>query len=411
MLHMLGVLSALLALPRISSPDMSTEAQKYLDSALDIIQDKSIKRNVDWMEMRRLAYVKAGNAKKPADTYDAIRTAVRFLNDHHSGFFTPEEVRQGDKGFRKGFGFLPAHGYVALVTPRGPAEKAGLRPGMKIVSIDGKGFKDDSEFFRLLGQSKTRAAIRCRLPNGFQKTITIKRELFDGFNPPLAKAIMGSYGYIRVPGFGGLGKVMNGFATQIQDGIRELDKRPLRGWIVDLRLNTGGNMFPMIAGLGPLLGNGDLGEFITSTERQTWFYRDGKTGIDTETILSIKPYKVKNRNLPMVVLIDDFTASSGEATAISFVGLPNVVLMGGPSAGLTTGNEFEFLSDGAAVNLCEAVEADRTGKVYGGKMIPDAPVRTNWADLAGPRDGAIVAAMKSIDARRGSHSRAGKTGA
>jgi C-terminal processing protease CtpA/Prc len=48
----------------------------------------------------------------------------------------------------------------------------------------------------------------------------------------------------------------NAFARQIQDTIASRDRDDLIGWIVDLRSNGGGNMWPMIAGLGPILGEG-----------------------------------------------------------------------------------------------------------------------------------------------------------
>ena len=52
------------------------------------------------------------------------------------------------------------------------------------------------------------------------------------------------------------------FADAIQAAIRQADRAELAGWIVDLRGNTGGNMWPMLAGFGPVLGEGTAGFFI-----------------------------------------------------------------------------------------------------------------------------------------------------
>jgi peptidase S41-like protein len=52
------------------------------------------------------------------------------------------------------------------------------------------------------------------------------------------------------------------FAEKIQGLIALNDCIDMRGWIVDLRDNRGGNMWPMIAGLGPILGEGVLGAFV-----------------------------------------------------------------------------------------------------------------------------------------------------
>src|SRR5690348_5042975 len=54
------------------------------------------------------------------------------------------------------------------------------------------------------------------------------------------------------------------FETNLQRIIGDLDRYHPDGWVVDLRGNVGGNMWPMLAGIGPLLGENDhLGEFLT----------------------------------------------------------------------------------------------------------------------------------------------------
>lgn len=379
--------------------DMSPAAKNYLDKALDVIQEKSVKRETNWAEMRAKAYAAAATAKAPRDTYEAIRVALRFLGDHHSSLFTPEDLKMFGKGQRKGLGFIAIDGYVVQITPKGPADKAGLRPGMRITRVDGERFKDDKEMVNLLygAMSKSKDDVTVAFDGGI--TSRIRFDVFDSYNAPECRLVDGKYGYIAVPGYQGDENLDRRFANTIQSGIKGIDKPDLRGWIVDLRLNTGGNMFPMICGLGPLIGNGDLGAFIFAGRQEHWFYRDGTVGIEKEKILSIKPYKLKRPDLPVIVLLDRYTASSGEATAISFVGLSNVIMMGGDSAGLTTANDYNKLSDGAVINLCEAVEADRTGKRYGEKMHPDIAVKSDWSLFGTPRDPVILEAIKSIERR------------
>ncbi len=57
---------------------------------------------------------------------------------------------------------------------------------------------------------------------------------------------------ILVPGFSG--QDADGFATKLQAIVGELASKGPCGWIVDLRGNGGGNMWPMLAGVGPILG-------------------------------------------------------------------------------------------------------------------------------------------------------------
>jgi carboxyl-terminal processing protease len=57
--------------------------------------------------------------------------------------------------------------------------------------------------------------------------------------------------------------------------------------------------------------------------------------------------------------------------ALAFKGLDNVRLMGEPTAGFTTANTTYNLLDGSTLVLTICREADRTGKVYEGKIMPD----------------------------------------
>src|SRR6266852_3501529 len=55
------------------------------------------------------------------------------------------------------------------------------------------------------------------------------------------------------------------FETNLQRIVADLDRQHPAGWVVDLRGNVGGNMWPMLAGIGPVLGEGDhLGEFFST---------------------------------------------------------------------------------------------------------------------------------------------------
>src|SRR2546423_13644564 len=66
------------------------------------------------------------------------------------------------------------------------------------------------------------------------------------------------------------------FADSLQKLIAGFDQQGIRKWIIDLRNNTGGNCWPMLTGLGPLLGNGVYGYFVSSTEKIPFSYMDGR---------------------------------------------------------------------------------------------------------------------------------------
>ena len=77
-----------------------------------------------------------------------------------------------------------------------------------------------------------------------------------------APALPEDIGYVRVPAFSGTPEAATTLATDLQRSIMSADKTETIGWIVDVRGNGGGNMWPMIAGVGPVLGEGVAGYFI-----------------------------------------------------------------------------------------------------------------------------------------------------
>jgi carboxyl-terminal processing protease len=192
---------------------------------------------------------------------------------------------------------------------------------------------------------------------------------------PKGKLIENKIGYVAVFEFNAQAEEQeNKYADEIQNIIIELDRQSVCGWIVDLRDDMGGNMYPMIAGLGALIGEGKLGSFKDAAGQiSNWYYRDGQAWLGNEPLAKVghPEFLFNSEETPVAVLIGPQTASSGEATALSFRGRPNTRFFGKRSYGLTTGNDVFTLSDGAIIILTTVVELDRTGQEYGGSIIPD----------------------------------------
>ncbi|WP_316803682.1 S41 family peptidase [Pedobacter nototheniae] len=201
-----------------------------------------------------------------------------------------------------------------------------------------------------------------------------------------SKLLDGHIGYLSVPGFGSLDKkTMNDFANEIQEQIKKLDtENALEGWVVDLRTNTGGNMYPMIAGLGPLTGSGILGYFVSDNgekkKMNPWSYSATKKNNSTMGIDLEHPYFLKNVNAKVAVLVGSSTGSSGEMTTVSFIGKANTKLFGEPTGGFTSANSGFKLSDGSYLYLAVGYVADRNKKEYRSKIIPDVIVKSTAKD-------------------------------
>lgn len=218
------------------------------------------------------------------------------------------------------------------------------------------------------------------------------------FEPVTGRMLDGGIAYLSMPAFSaGDEQTCAAFAQQTQDLLRKLDRSRPRGWILDLRNNGGGNCWPMLAGIGPLLGEGVCGYFLAPGESPaSWFYQKGGAGIGTETITRVKRPVRLHKAVPRVaVLTGPRTGSSGEVVAVAFRQRPNTRSFGAPTAGLSTGNANYRLRDGAQIFLTGSVYADRTMAAYGKRLAPDEAVSGG----EGAADPVVEAAKKWLALR------------
>jgi carboxyl-terminal processing protease len=190
-------------------------------------------------------------------------------------------------------------------------------------------------------------------------------------------------------------------ADSLQQLIASLDEKGTRNWIIDLRKNTGGNCWPMLAGIGPLLGNGVCGFFVSPREKIPISYQDGAAfqGKNLRCKASNSGYKTKTEKKSIVILTGRRTVSSGEIIALAFKGKEQVYFYGEPTAGYTTANATYTLSDNSMLILTVCMEADRTGKVYEGKIMPDEVVAGD-EHTVGTGDAAKLAAINWLLSQR-----------
>ncbi|MEM6379453.1 MAG: S41 family peptidase [Bacteroidota bacterium] len=182
-----------------------------------------------------------------------------------------------------------------------------------------------------------------------------------------------NFGYLQVPGFhsnDSLAKIA--FADTLRQQIRTLANQNIGGWIVDLRMNDGGNMHPMLAGLEPLFSSDTLGFLVDiQGEKEAWGRgpalekQDGADYIKSTIPISF------NSSIPIAVLYGNRTGSSGEIVLISFIGNKQTKSFGQASFGLTTGNSEMELPDQSYLFLASTRMADRNGNIFIGSVQPD----------------------------------------
>lgn len=210
-------------------------------------------------------------------------------------------------------------------------------------------------------------------------------------NPrPVIRALADSIAYISVPAYSGADrKAINDYTKAVHDSLTKVLASASCKWVVDLRTNGGGNMWPMLGGLQPFFGQAGLGSFVSAGgSGPLWHAGDA---VDVRPNAALLPLD----SAYVAVLTGPRTASSGEAVTISFRGRPRTRSFGLPTAGLSTANQGYMLPDSSMILLTVAVEADRTGRRYGEKIDPDEVVPLNAGGAADPQLDRAMAWLKS----------------
>jgi len=210
-----------------------------------------------------------------------------------------------------------------------------------------------------------------------------------------------SIGYLTIPWVGTTDSLLcERIADSLQAIIARLDSRHISHWIVDLRRDKGGNCWPMLAGIGPLLGNGVCGYFVASNETIPFSYYDGSALQGKHVLCRVSEdhgYHTSSTHNCVVVLTGARTVSAGEIVALAFKGRQSTCLIGQPTAGLTTANATYSLADRSMLVLTVCREADFSGHICDGSIFPDRFIAAGHPD--GGADAARAAAVSWLQGK------------
>jgi C-terminal processing protease CtpA/Prc len=198
--------------------------------------------------------------------------------------------------------------------------------------------------------------------------------------PPDVKALPDRVGYISVPAYsGGEMRSMQAYTRRAHELLVATAPSVACGWVVDLRQNGGGNMWPMLAGLKPFLGDAGLGTFEGRSGKSPAWVAGRGIGITPPATLNAL------ENSWVAVLTGPRTSSSGENVTISFRGRPHTRSFGQNTAGLSTSNMNVGLPDGSMILLTTGIDLDRGGHRYGDVVTPDEVISPDPAGAAEDR--------------------------
>ena len=311
--------------------------------------------------------------------YGAIDGMVRTL-DPHSTFMEPKAysaLKQETDGEYGGVGMDVAvkNGELMVISPYDdtPASRAGIKPGDKILEIDGaqtRGWKDADAVKALMGAPGTKCMVKVARaawsePRAFAlvrdviRVVSVEHRLYDR-----------RYGYVKIKNFQDR---TDSYLRKALDALRTQAGGHLAGVVLDLRHNPGGLLDQAVKVADRFLVEG----VIVTTKG-----RDSKH-VEVERAHA----KDTEPGYPLIVLVDGGTASASEIVAGALQDHGRAVVMGTPTFGKGSVQTVIELEDGSGLKLTIARYYTPSGRSIQEKGItPDLYVRQQPGPAAGVED-------------------------
>ena len=293
--------------------------------------DEAAEKKTDTYELLNLfgdvfERVRNDYVEKPGDRemIESAITGMLTALDPHSSYLSAKNFREMQVQTRGEFGGLGIQvsldkGLVKVISPIDdtPAHRAGIEPGDMISHLDGE---------PVLGMTLNQAVEKMRGPVNTDIVLTIRRGAAKPFDVTITRAVIkissvrsrmeGKVGYIRITTFN----------EQTEKGIKKATAKfrdeagdELQGVVLDLRRNPGGLLDQAIAVSDAFL---DKGEIVSTRSRKE----------EDSQRYNARPGDLAD-GLPMVVLINQGSASASEIVAGALQDHGRAVIMGTKSFG------------------------------------------------------------------------------
>lgn len=273
----------------------------------------------------------------------AIKGMLDTLGDQYSVYMDPETVKQFDETLDSSFEGIGAEvsmvdGKVVIVAPfkDSPAEKAGLKPNDRILSVDGESIEGLDLYeatLKIRGEKGTTVKIEIER-NGLSKplVIEVKRDEIPQITVygDIKKQSGKNIGYLEVISFS------KETAKEFHEHLTGMEKKGIDGLIIDVRGNPGG----LLSSVEKILK-----EFVTKDKP---IYQIEKR--NGEKIRFISPLE-KGKPYPIVVLIDNGSASASEILAGALQEAEGYKLIGTRTFGKGTVQQPFEMGDGSNIKL------------------------------------------------------------
>jgi carboxyl-terminal processing protease len=298
----------------------------------------------DWKKHAEKYRAELSSASSTGSFAQAVNRALREFGISHIRLMTPTQAENRRRGTRVGLGVVVESKDDGLVinevVPRSPAERAGLKAGDVITSVDGKAPRSATD---LRGEENRAVELKVRGEGGAERDVTVQREAFSTVRPDTLEWPEPDIAVLRIRSF------LTGYdRANIEKLLAE--SRKARALIIDLRSNGGGATLNLRHLLSELLPAGSvIGTFVSRRAVDAYVAAglgDGKDPYPIATWWERKFRTVAPRNakelprpvLPVAgqkvaVLINRGSGSASEICAAALREHLGAILVGTPTAG------------------------------------------------------------------------------
>jgi carboxyl-terminal processing protease len=327
----------------------------------------------------------------------AINGMLGSLNDKGTYYVTPDEFKNDTpiSGFFDGIGATVSQQkdeVIIIAAIKGtPAEKAGIRAGDTIISVDGesaKGWTTQKVVSRIRGQRGTTVVVGIRHADGATEDYKLVRApvpvdsvsttppggtLRDSQGNPV-----NNIGYISIREFSGR------TPQEMEAALKEVLDQGVKGLIVDVRYNPGGLLNSVTTVTDMFLDNGVIVVEKEASGRETKVEaRQGQSA----------------GGLPVVILQNKYSASASEVLAAALSENGRATVIGEKSFGKGTVNTSKQLPNGGVLFVSIAYWLSPKGNVIDNVGVrPDIEVALTNEDIDARRDPQI---LRAVDVMRG----------
>jgi len=273
----------------------------------------------------------------------AIRGMLMALGDPYAGFLDREQFSLESEDIRGFFGGIGAEvgvrdGAIIILSPMpdAPAEAAGIRAGDIILEVDGESIRGLSllEVVQLIrGDRGTKVTLLLRHLNSSEPVlIEIERDIINLESVTLLMQV-GRIGHLRLSGFTGTTN------DDLEEALDRFERSQGVGLVLDLRNNPGGLVSSVVEVTSQFIEDGlVLYQIDAKGNRRNWGVKSGGKALE----------------IPMVVLVNEFSASASEVFTGAIIDNDRATVIGTTTFGKGSVTNLWPLDDGSGVNFTTA---------------------------------------------------------